>query len=385
MLRADTYTRSVQSSGSGLRMLMLFSVFVTALAADVYWIAQAHALSGRETAASGSTPSAPPGPITITQGGIYVGHWVSTGSTPAVRINTTAPVTIQNSLVENYDTGVLIHAEPGSEVTISGVTGRGGAGRFFLGNAVKSARIRNNTLERTAGIYFLSAQADATIVVTRNKQRNLQTPPDLVHSSFCQFDKVTTAAIDVSWNEVINTFGKSMTSGDMISIYESAFAKVHDNYVEGAYPSAPDGSHSGSGVMIDSAGAHDNEVYLNQIVATTNAGIGISSGWNNRVHHNRLVSDGKLSDGTSLAAANVGVYVWNASGDPGWSNNRATGNVIGWIRAGRYRNDMRFQDAPSSDYALNRRLANPITFSTESKEHRVWLAKVKANRVRIGA
>ena len=63
-------------------------------------------------------------------------------------------------------------------------------------------------------------------------------------------------------------------------------------------------------------------MYANQVVDTTNAGIGIAGGWNNKVHDNRIVSDGKLDDGTPLAAANVGLFVWNMYGDPGWARQR---------------------------------------------------------------
>jgi hypothetical protein len=292
-------------------------------------------------------------------------------------------VTIKDSVVENLGSGELIHADAGAQVTVERVTGNGGEGRFFVGDNVKAATIRNNTLSNTGGIYFLGAQAGATILVTKNKQRNLQTPPGLVHSSFCQFDKVTTATIDVSWNEVINTFGQSETSGDMISAYKSAYAKIHDNYIQGAYASTAGGSHPGSGIMIDEVGSHDNEVYSNQIVDTTNAGIGISAGSNNKVHDNRLVFDGKLDDGTTLAAANVGVYVWNYYNDGVWANNEGWGNTVGGVNATGQRNDWWTPDCAGR--CSNTPLAGALDHAKEVAEYQLWLNKLGANGISIGA
>jgi hypothetical protein len=285
---------------------------------------------------------------------------------------------ISNSTVSGP--GELVRAGGGANVTVDHVTGNGGQGRFFTGESVKSVTIRNCTLNKTSGIYFLSAQAGASIVVTRNKQSNVQSPGG--SRQFAQFDKVTTATIDVSWNEVVNTFGQSAAE-DVISLYQSAFAKVHDNYIRGAYPASASAGFSGSGVMVDGNGAHDNEIYSNQIVETTNAGVGVSAGWNNKVYGNKLVFDGKLDDGTPLAAANIGIYVWNSNPDPGWSNNQAYGNTVGWVNASGARNDWWMPDC--SGNCTNSGFVGTLNHNAELAEWTNWNNKLAASSISVGA
>ncbi len=191
-----------------------------------------------------------------------------------------------------------------------------------------------------------------------------------------------TATIEVSWNEIVNTFGQSAAE-DVISVYQTSFAKIHNNYIRGAYPASASGSFSGSGIMVDAAGSHDNDIYSNQIIETTNAGIGISAGWNNKAHDNRLVFDGKLDDGTTLAASNTGIYVWNSNPDPGWSNNQAYGNVVGWVNSSGARNDWWMPDC--SGNCANTGFAGTVDHAAEVAEWTTWNNKLAANGVTIGA
>ncbi len=322
----------------------------------------------------------PSGPITITAGGTYTGHWVSAGSTPAVRISTTEPVTIKNSFVTNVGDGMLIESEIGlaSNVTIEGVHARGGSGRFFAGEGIKSLAIRNSEIFKTGGIYVLKTQPDGVISITRNKQRDVQGSTG--HRQFLQLNQVTTATIDISWNEIVNAFGRSRVE-DNISLYRSAFAKVHDNYIQGAYPSGAEEGYSGSGIMID-GGSHDNEIYSNQIVDTTNAGIGIYGGYNNSVHGNRLVFDGRLWTGERLAGANVGIYVWNATRDPSWRDNQAFGNHVGWVNAKGARNDWWLPHC--SGKCTNVALSGAVGRVSELAEYVRWARKLLVRKVTIG-
>ena len=338
-------------------------------------------IAAGDTVPTGGPPLPPSGPITITTGGTYIGHWVSAGSTPAVRIRTTEPVTIKNSFVTNVGDGTLIESEIGlaSNVTIEGVHAKGGSGRFFVGEGIKSLVVRNSEILRTGGIYVLKTQPGGVISVTRNKQRDVQGAAGL--RQFLQLNEVTTATIDVSWNEIVNTFGRSRVE-DNISIYKSAFAKVHDNYIQGAYPSGADERFAGSGIMIE-GGSHNNEIYSNQIVDTTNAGIGIFAGYNNRVHSNRLVFDGRLWTGEKLAGANVGIFVWNATRDPSWANNQAYGNYVGWVNAKGSRNDWWLPHCSGS--CGNVQFSGAISRASEFTEYVGWLRKLSARRITIGA
>lgn len=297
-------------------------------------------------------------------------------------------MTITNSTVTNVSGGDLIATSPRTpaNVTLTNVTGIGGTGLFFQSAGFASVAIRNCSIEKTGGIYLVQPVAGASIVVTRNKQRNVQKDPRGHLRHFLQFHGVTTAAaVEVSWNEIVNVFGQSSVD-DVISIYESANVSVHDNYIQGAYPTTSGGGYSGSGIMIEE-GSYDNEVFNNQIVDTTNVGIGIAGGHDNYVRSNTVLSDGRLDNGTPLAAANVGIYVWNSTADPGWANNHATGNTVGWRRADGSRNNLWFRDAPGSDYALNTEIADSrfITRAREQAEWVTWLAKLTANGIRVGA
>lgn len=327
-------------------------------------------------------------PIRITKGGSYSGCWVSTSSVPAVRIATREPVEIVDSTVVNLGGGDLIvtHPKAPAEVTLDRVTGRGGTGLFFQSSGFKSITIRNCTIDKTGGIYLSLPTADASIVVTRTKQRNVQYDPRGYVRHFLQFHDVTSAAaVDVSWNEVVNVFGRSSVD-DVISIYDSAHVSVHDNYIQGAYPTTSGSAYSGSGIMIEEH-SYDNEIFDNQVIDTTNAGIGIAGGRDNSVYRNKVLSDGTLDDGTPLAASNVGIYVWNSNSTPEWANNHAIGNTVGWLRFDGTRNNLWFPNAPGSDYALNTALADNrlITRALEQAEWLAWLAKLAASGVRVGA
>ncbi|MBA2708434.1 MAG: hypothetical protein H0U59_11590 [Gemmatimonadaceae bacterium] len=333
-------------------------------------------------------PTAPSGPITITQGGTYSGNWVGTGTGPAVRIATSAPVIIENSTIKNTGSASLIDANyPGAQLTVRRSTlegAPGSVGKAVYSSGFKSVRVENCTILYTWGIRLDAIQAGGTIVVTKNKGRNMQlNTADRSHFFQAANHTERPAQIDVSWNEIINTFGQSGIE-DVLNMYGAGYAKIHDNYIQGAYPESISGGYAGSGIMLDS-GAHDNEVYNNIIVDTVNAGIGIASGWNNSVHDNRMVFDGRDDSGNTFVAANVGTYVWNYDANPNWANNHSINNSVGWIKANGQRNDMWFPDAPSSDYGTNTPLPNPITRQTEQAEYQNWLGKLAANGITVGA
>jgi Right handed beta helix region len=343
--------------------------------------ASAALLAGTVAVLAGAAAAAPSasGPITITSGGTYSGEWISTTSEPAVRITTTEPVTIARSTVRSTSSGPLIRAHRGARVTMVNVTGIGRTGRFFAADDIQALTVRNCTIVRTSGIYLAGALSDARVSVTRNRQHNVQADPG-TNTVFVQFNGITSARLEVAWNQVVNDFGRSGVE-DVISVYESAFARIHDNYIEGGYPASPTSEYSGSGITIEH-GSHDNEVYSNQVVDTTNAGIGIAGGRDNRIHSNRLVFDGRLDDGTRLAAANVGLYVWNSVGDPNWANNQAWNNASAWVSASGRRADWWIPHC--SGNCRNARLRGVVDRKREQAEYRLWLEKLAAAKVKVG-
>ena len=362
------------------------AISISALVATVGILALLGSIGQSQVAA----PPAGQPPITITAGGTYSGNWTSTSITPAVRISTAEPVVIRNSTITNRSGGPLVVTDwpLAVNVTLRRVKAFGGNGRFFDAEGFRSIRIENCTIDKTAGIKIAQGVAGASVVITRNKQRNVHGPTQGASGlrQFVQLAEVQTATVDISWNEVVNTFGKSEVE-DVISIYKSAHAKVHDNYLQGGYPFTNVGDSSTNGITVevgDGVGptSFDNEIW-NNIIVDNVGGIGLVGGHDNYAHDNRIVQDGKLDDGSTLRAANVGLAVWNIGRFSGFVNNRAQRNVVGFVHAGGYRNDFWFPDAPG-DYSRNTPRRGRITRTTEQAERKAWLAKLAKHRIRIG-
>ncbi len=326
-------------------------------------------------------------PRTITTGGTYKGAIVGDGANAAVKFQTSQPVIIEDSLIKNTGASPLIDANfPGAQLTVRRTTlegALGSVGKAIYGYGFKSIRVENCTILYTWGIRLDAIQAGGTIVVTRCKGRNMQlNVADRSHFFQIANHTQTPASIECSWNEVINEFGKSGVE-DVLNVHSAGYAKIHDNYIYGAFPLKLTDGYAGSGIMLDS-GAHDNEVYNNIVVATTNCGIGIASGWNNNVHDNRCLSDGRDDAGNLFAAANVGVYVWNYDANPKWGNNHAVKNAVGWVKANGQENSYWWANQAEAEYALNTFLPIPNK-AGEDAEWTRWQSKLAANGVTVGA
>jgi hypothetical protein len=125
------------------------------------------------------------GPITITQGGTYTGSWSASGSTPAVTISTADPVTIVGSRIRNLDGGDLIKGVNWQipRLTMERTFLYGGTGRVFDAEGCQQVTVRNCTIDKTSGMKIVTSAA-ATILITRNKQRNIQGAPGYLSAFF---------------------------------------------------------------------------------------------------------------------------------------------------------------------------------------------------------
>jgi chitodextrinase len=379
---SPTGTSSIQS-GLSCGTSYAFAVVALDAARNVSTPAQI----SRSTSACAGTPPAPSGPITITTGGTYVGHWISNSSTPAVTIQTAQPVVIENSIIENTAGGHLV-SQSGSpaQVTIrrtvfNGIAG--GYGRAIVGESFKSWTVENCTLNRTGGIYFLWPGPAPSITIRKNKQFNVQGDGGSHLRQFLQLNGIQGGTILAEWNEIVNEFGKS-NSEDVFSVFNTSNAVIRNNYVEGGYPGSVGASHTGTGIMLADVGGNNNVAHDNQIVGVTNLGIGITAGQNNKVYNNRVVSDGRLPDGTPLAGANNGIVIYNAYGTA-MANNDAYNNVVGTYHSGNppYRNDWWLPQCQGS--CSNTRLGDPVDHSDELAERQIWSAKLAANNITVGA
>ncbi|MBX0290431.1 hypothetical protein K3G63_08275 [Hymenobacter sp. HSC-4F20] len=356
-------------------------------------------------------------PITITQGGTYTGNFRSTDSNvPCIRIQTTQPVTIKNCVL--VGAGDLIDAKNGGSTLVitnnkgygiqQSVDGRR-HGRFVEVNSGRSVRIENNYFEHTTGItaYQWSGDGSAsqTLTVRFNQAKNIDgryRNGGGQYVQFCGLNQVRNVGnIEIAWNQVINEPNNSLVE-DNINFYNSGGtqqspARVHNNYVQGAYPyPANSGTFTGTGMTTDGDGSSPStttafvNAYENQFISTCNAAMNIAAGHDIKYYNNRMVTSGLLPDGSRLNATYAATSIFNAYQQPGsvFFGNASTNNTIGFIKWGY---NVPFQDrhdlssGACSNCTGTTHLPNPITLQTEQNERTLWQQKLQQNGITLGA
>ncbi|PYE55762.1 hypothetical protein [Deinococcus yavapaiensis] len=367
-------------------------------------------------------------PIVITKGGTYRGNWQSLDpDVAAVTVRTSEPVVIEYSNIQSR--GNLIDSRyVRANLTVRHTRGIGlnparplsenrHPGRFLHLEEFESARIENNYMEGTSGIYFRSflgnAKLGQTITVVRNQVRNIDGRKSVGADQFSaekyylvqfvQFNNIRRVAdAEIAWNEIINEPGKSRVE-EVINLFGSSGTpespiRIHDNYIQGAFAAQPqNGTYSGGGIMLGDGGSSSMEgaggyvmAYRNQVVGTSNQGIVVAAGNNIKVFENRVISSGLLPDGRPIASQNVGMYVWDAYGDKKhktFFNIAVYDNVIGWstpLKGSNAQNPVWFPDCTPGQCANNTILPGPVTLQTERDEKVLWQRKLQNNRVEIG-
>jgi hypothetical protein len=374
------------------------------------------------------------GPITISKGGSYSGNWESKDpALPAVSITTTDPVTIQNCNLRSVASGIQ-SVYGNSQITVRNckaqmllpkVAGKS-AWRFVSIYMPRSLVAENNEISGGGGFYVDGAGKPAELIRIRyNSQTNVDGRQSDGKGGFAatfnllQFVQLNNVQGikdgEIAWNQVINQPGASRVE-DNINLYLTrglAARKfpVQNNYIQGAYPANPakDG-FSGGGIIVDgSAKTADSAAgYLsisdNQVVSTSNYGVAIAAGVNNELKNNRVVSTGLLPTGERIAAANVGVYIWDIAKNAAlgsFAGNVAAGNRIYWINSAGQRNDAWFPDCAVGGCASNLALvastltvpaagatlapgANKTAPTLEDVEFANWRAKLKAAGLSVG-
>lgn len=363
--------------------------------------------------------------IVISTGGTYTGNWENYDpAKAAVLITTTAPVTLINCRVRGV--GKLISSlNTGTQLTVKNCIGLGlpantagvQPGRFINLWQPASLVAENNTLISTGGIYVSSGgYTSQSLTVRYNKALNIEgrwsdgkggyskSPTEFSARQFFQANGVrATPNIEVAWNEIINEPSKSRVE-DNINIYLSSGTStspmlIHDNYIQGAYPADPlTQSFSGGGIITDGGTSNLAEatgyvkVYDNQIIGTSNYGLGIPCGHDVTMTNNRVLSSGKQSDQQKIYSANVGVAVYDSAGTPTtFFNHTVTGNVYGWMgwvssHSTFTRNDAWVPALPANFQNYNTRLpAGDITTDAEANEWTLWQNKLKAASLIVGS
>ena len=386
--------------------------------------------------AQGARPVTYQGPITITKGGTYSGNWQSLDpKVPAVTIKTDEPVTIENSNIRSR--GRVIDAPWNhTKITVRTTRARGlnpgqsgkTQGRFIQTANNDSLIVEHNDLEGTMGIqvntYAGNRDGQQTIRVRYNRVRNLMGqasdgvggyrsgnvhPTDFEFANFVQLYEVRDVpGLEIAWNEVVNEPRKSRVE-DTINFCRSggrfdAWARVHDNYIQGGYAFDPAAQYNGAAIntgdCADGTRFGFVKAFDNQVVAYQSGGIGSSAGHDQDIYHNRVVSSGRLADGTPFSS--IGLTIWNVSGEKAaglFENNTAHDNVVGVMRnanpdGSSYRCDgwwpeeSKLTDGSDvwckSGWFQNAALPDPITLETERAEWVRWQQKLASSRVSVG-
>jgi hypothetical protein len=373
------------------------------------------------------------GPIVITRGGTYTGNWQSNDpQTPAVTVSTTEPVIVENSHMRSAS-GLIKAETSGSDLIVrnnvaiaTNAAAKGQPNGIFL-QATSPARldVENNYIENAGGgvlVHGYSGSRDGkqTIVIRANRARNLSGllsdgnggylpggGSNHSVSRFIELDKVQgVPGIDVGWNEVVNYPGRSLVT-DNIDVNRSSGTtnqplEIHDTYIQGAYPyKAAQDAYAGGGIKTEGSpndspqeSAAFSSIHDNQVVGTVGYGIAFTAGHDNIASNNRVISSGLLSDGTRIAAQQVGMADGDVTGTGVASgsmyNNTMRDNVIGWTcwtsscaQQG-YRQDQYFPASPS-DYSNNSLIpSQPITLNMEDNEYQLWLNKTVSAGITIG-
>jgi hypothetical protein len=365
------------------------------------------------------------GPIVITKGGTYSGNWESTLNKSAVLIQTSEPVIIENSnirsrgnLISGFKNRLTVRNTRGYALNPN-VAGKA-AGRAVNAEEVLSLRVENSFFEGTTGIYaraFLgNPAAGDTITILKNRFKNtdgrLSDGAGGYNGGFSVVQAILfnnikrVPNVEIGWNEIINEPGKSRTEENMNFYVSSGTPSspflIHDNYIQGAYSLAPltDTTYAGGGILLgdgkvtDPLDAGYARVYDNQIVGTTNHGIAIAGGVDNQMYNNRVISSGLTPDGQRLPAANVGLYMWDASGAgklavPTFASNRMDNNVVGWTRVAA---DGKTSNNPTwfphctlnGTVCAGNQNIGTVTLDMEKQEYQGWLSKLTTNNVKVG-
>jgi len=378
-------------------------------------------------------------PITISSGGTYSGNWESTDdNTPAVRINTAAPVTIQNCYLKGP--GVLIQTYPTANVNVTVKNCVGVAlhprtdgdipGLFFSAVHPAYIDIENNTMTQTSGIQIKGDHVSGlTINILRNKAYNIDgrysngaggfqalDAHGMYPRQLRQFVQITyapnAAHIEIGWNQVINDPADSAVEDNInlcgVNGTPGNHVTIHDNYIHGGYANRLSASHySGGGITMDGAAGDTTlalkngyiDIYGNAVI-NDSAGIGISEGHDITIgggsysYANRIISSGKTPIG-DIKSYNDAINISDSYGHGGdhFYNNNATNNYAAHVNGAtqklNYPGDMYY--IPGCNVCAGNIPPNGWsesylpTMADEAAEYALWTAKLAQSGVSIGS
>lgn len=346
--------------------------------------------------------------MTISAGGTYTGlSPSSSGSTPALTIATDQPVVITDSWFRNLTGGPIIQGSVNFQLrhfTIKRSRIYGGTSWWLDVEGTDYLEVSNCSIDKTAGINVYPQRVGATILITRNQQRNVQGPLTGANylSAFFKARIATGGPVTISWNEIINEYNVSQPE-DVISIYHSSDCLVENNYIQ--HQSMPGNAYNTSSqgsITLDTYGApngcHRNIIRNNQvvdaygIVCIVYAG---SSASGNLFENNRIVADRLLPNGQNKG---------NGWGSPlviteGSVDCHAHGNYVSYIDRDGNQPTTPYggsfptfahqalrgaAEGPAAEAANNTFVPDPDA-SDETAEWNLWQQKLTTASVKVGA
>ncbi|NDK55610.1 PA14 domain-containing protein [Pontibacter fetidus] len=352
------------------------------------------------------------GPLVITQGGTYTGNWQSTDSEiPAVEVRTSEPVIITNSNIRGA--GYLIKSWGAyANITVRHTNGYGiqptpwvnykKARHFLTVDVFRNVVVENCYLENTAGIYLgVTYNGDNTtgntIRIRYNKAKNIDGRVygghELVQFVQLNFRKPIRNA-EIAWNQVMNEPNNSVVE-DNISLFNTQGTpdspiRIHNNYIQGAYPyPANQSSYSGGGILSESTADTSSatrhiDVFENQLVNLGNHSMGIAGGNHIRYHHNRAINSALYPDGTRFQMNTSGIWTRDYHSSGATYANSIDNNLVGitaWNWPGD-RND--WTENAWASYTNNTHYEGPISQDTEADEFTLWQQKLTAKGILLG-
>jgi len=290
------------------------------------------------------------GPITISTGGTYSGCYASTDiNTPAVKITTTAAVTINRATI--HHAGVAITAPSGANLTLTNSTVQATSvasanQRVWEINSPVSVVVEHNNIFDGQG-FWNGSGTPGTMRFRYNEVKNIGRYPHPATANCCvqfvQMDSVTSPGIEIAWNRITNTYGQSDVE-DNVNMYKTSGTDsahpidIHHNLVDGAYPRSGDATNpnfTGGGLLLGDSGfgAH-GIIHDNRVINTADYGVAISGGQDNHLYNNRIVSDINAAGTTSpvMATWAQGIIVWDTHSLGNMTNDTAYNNVSALIR-----------------------------------------------------
>jgi hypothetical protein len=265
-------------------------------------------------------------------GSIITGNYAGTATQAAITILVAQNVTILNSnLTGPYD---MIQAllKP-ANITVTNTTAiatnpvpRGAVKGIFLHvNKFTNINMQNNNIQGLRLGFYCDGYAgnhtiNETLTISKNVFTNIDARPSDGKGSFettgqyngqaIHLGNITNVpAMEIGWNEVMNAPQQSST-GALIEINETSGTAasplaIHDNYIQGAFPSYPGKDLYGFGGILVNGRPSDTKkltssfvsITTNRVVATANYGIAIAAGHNITVNNNRVVSSGFTANG----------------------------------------------------------------------------------------